>query len=369
MPKVISIVSYRFLPAKFGGQKAIAIFNKYFSRFVELTCISTKQNDIKEAQGYDVIPILSNSPLRYINPFNFYSIRKEVRKRQSTHLLLEHPYLGWLGVLIKHFCTVKLIIRSHNIEGNRWRELGKWWWKILLWYEKFTHRRADYNFFIQEKDMQYAIREFGLDPKKCLLVTYGVEIERPPRVSDSRLARETICARHLIDPNASIVLFNGAFDYAPNRKALDYLINVINPILANQQKFNYKILICGRNIPPEFSAGDFPNLIIAGFVDNIDQYSYAADVFVNPVTTGGGIKTKLVEALAHNCNAVSTVNGAIGLDPAICNGKLFVVPDDDPTIFANKIVEASNIEADIDNKFFEYFFEGNIARKAANFIK
>lgn len=369
MPKVISIVSYKILPAKFGGQKGIAVFNKYFCRFVELICICTKNNDSKDAQGYQVLAILSTSPLRYINPFNFYLIRKKVREKQATHLLLEHPYFGWLGVLIKHFCSVKLIVHSHNIEGKRWKDLGKWWWKILLWYEKFTHRRADYNFFIQQEDMQYAIGEFGLDPKKCIQVTYGVEIERPPSAADTLLARETICARHAIDPKHCIVLFNGAFDYAPNRKALEYLINEINPILVAQQEFKYNILICGRNIPPQIAGGSFPNLIIAGFVENIDQYSYAADVFVNPITTGGGIKTKLVEALAHNCNAVSTANGAIGVDPAICNGKLLVVSDSDPRSFTQSIIKACSIKADIGDSFFQHFYEGNITKKAAAFIQ
>jgi hypothetical protein len=54
------------------------------------------------------------------------------------------------------------------------------------------------------------------------------------------------------------------------------------------------------------------NIIYAGFVDDISIYFKGADVFINPVSYGGGIKTKLVEALGYNLNAVSTSNGAIG---------------------------------------------------------
>ena len=368
MPKVISIVSYQFLPAKFGGQKAIAIFNKYFSRFVELNCITTQNNDPNVAEGYQVMPILSTSPLRYINPLNFYTIRKQVREKQATHLMLEHPYLGWLGLFIKHFCGVKLIIRSHNIEGKRWKDLGKWWWKILLWYEQLTHRRADYNFFIQQEDMEYAILNFKLDSTKCILVTYGVEISQSPSVEKRKLSRDKICNRHSIDPNDYILLFNGAFEYIPNRNALDYLLNQINPILLDNDSFKYKLLICGRNIPAHIASKSFPNVIIAGFVENIDEYFDATDVFVNPTKTGGGIKTKLVEAIAHNCNAVSTRNGAIGVDPAICNGKLLVVADNDQKLFAEGIFQVSRIQADTGAEFFQHFFEENIARRAAQFI-
>ena len=368
MPKVISIVSYQFLPAKFGGQKAIAVFNKYLSRFVELRCITTKNNSASGAEGYEIVSLFSTSPFRYINPLNFFRIKKLISEWAATHVIIEHPYFGWLGLMLKRFCNVKLIIHSHNIEGNRWKELGKWWWRILLWYEKFSHSRADYNFFIQPEDMHYAIREFGLDRNKCMVTTYGIEMEQAPNAEVRKSARERICSRHAIVPTATILLFNGAFDYTPNRNALDYLINKINPFLASQNKFSYTVLICGRNIPAEIMKNNFSNVIVAGLVDNIDEYFHASDIFVNPITSGGGIKTKLVEALANNCNAVSTMNGAIGVDPAICNGKLLIVPNNDAGIFAEKIIEASHIKADVGNEFFEHFFAGNIARKAANFI-
>src|SRR5215471_3774905 len=100
MTNVLSLVSYQFLPARVGGQKGIALFNKFFSRHLKLTCITTKSNDAKAAEGYEVLNILSNSPFRYINPLYFFTLKKLIRKRNITHLLLEHPYYGWLAVLL-----------------------------------------------------------------------------------------------------------------------------------------------------------------------------------------------------------------------------------------------------------------------------
>ena len=119
MARVISLVSYPFLPAKVGGQKGVALFNKYFSRYHELICVTTEKNDPSAAEGYQVMNILSNSPLRYINFFYFFTLRRIIRDKQATHLILEHPYYGWLGILLKWFGGVKLIVHSHNIEGLR----------------------------------------------------------------------------------------------------------------------------------------------------------------------------------------------------------------------------------------------------------
>ena len=369
MSKVVSIVSYKFLPAKVGGQKGIALFNKYFSRHQQLICVTTKNNAVAEAEGYEVLPLLSTSPLRYINLFYFFTIRKLIRDYKATHLLIEHPYYGWLAFLLKKFCRIKLIVHSHNIEGIRWKSLGKWWWKILWRYEKFFHRHADFSFFIHQQDLDYAVREFRLDPSKCLVMTYGIERSSPPSNDEKLAAKNQIVRLHKIEPQEKILLFNGAFDYKPNIEALNTLLNHINPLLSSSQGFEYKLVICGRSIPADITKRLFPNVIIAGFVNDIDIYFKAADVFLNPIMEGGGIKTKLVEALGFNCNAVSTVNGALGVDPAICNGKLLIVPDKDWLMFSQKVVEAVSIRAEIKSAYYEHFYWGYSTSKAAAFIE
>ena len=135
---IISLVSYPFLPARTGGQKGIALFYKYFSRYHQLTIVTTEKNQPAFADGYELLNIIGNSKLRYINPFIFFRLRNLIRQKKATHLILEHPYYGWLGILLKRAYGVKLVVHSHNIEGRRWKSLGKWWWRILWNYEKIT---------------------------------------------------------------------------------------------------------------------------------------------------------------------------------------------------------------------------------------
>ena len=182
MATVISLVPYPFLPAKNGGQKHIALFYQYFSGYVRLICAGTNDNDLSAAVGYTVVPLFSSSRWRYVNPLYFFRLRKLIRSESAGYLLIEHPYLGWLAMLLKRFCGVSLLVRSHNIEGLRWKSLGKWWWKCLWYYERATHRAADHSFFIQDNDMAYAISAFGLDPAKCSTITYGIEIGQSPPV-------------------------------------------------------------------------------------------------------------------------------------------------------------------------------------------
>jgi len=368
MANVISLVSYPFLPAKVGGQKGVALFNKYFSRYHKLICVTTKKNDPTAAEGYEVMNTLSNSKFRYINIFYFFTIRKIIREKKATHLIIEHPYYGWLGMLLKLFCRIKLVVHSHNMEGLRWKTLGKWWWLVLWFYEKVTHRCADYNFFIHDEDKKYAIDQFRLKPSRCITVTYGIEWENVPSEEERKEARQVIRGKHKIDDSKNILLFNGTFNYMPNIEGLQNIVAIVNPIL-QQKNFSYTLVICGRDIPESISKEKYPDVIFAGFVDDISLYFKGANTFLNPISKGGGIKTKLVEALGYNLNSVSTQNGAIGINPDICNGKLLICGDYDWGRFAGLIIDASHINTDTPSIYFEHFYWGSTAKRAAEFIE
>jgi glycosyltransferase involved in cell wall biosynthesis len=365
MIHVLSLVPYTVLPARFGGQKGIALFNKYFSTQVKLVCVTTQKNDPTAAEGYEVLNILSNSPLRYINPFYFFTLRKIIRQRKITHLLLEHPYYGWLGILLKKFTGVTLVVHSHNIEGLRWKMLNKWWWKILWRYERMTHRAANYNFFIHEQDAQYAIQHFSLQQERCAVITYGTEKSAPPSSGEKEAAREYLAAQHTIQPGHHILLFNGAFGYLPNLNGLQKIITEINPLLQQQPHFNYTIIICGSNIPDTITRQIYPDMIIAGLVDDIDMYFRGADVFINPVIEGGGIKTKIVEAIAFGCTVVSTESGAAGMNIAACGNKLRIIKNDNWHDFAAAVIDSAKSRAPVSPAYYDYYYWGNIVKKTA----
>jgi hypothetical protein len=365
--KVLSLVPYPFLPPKMGGQKGIAFFNAFISRELNLVCVSVKNNDTGFAKGYPVKNILSNSKIRYINPFYFFLLKKIIRREKITHLVIEHPYYGWLGILLKWFCKIKLAVHSHNIEALRFKTINKWWWGILWNYEKMVHRHAHLSFFIHDDDRNFAIEKFKLDKARCLTVTYGFELTASPGESERAAARQSLVKQYNIPPGEKLLLFNGTLDYKPNTDALDIIINNINPLLMMTRDYFYKIIICGKNLPAHYdqlAAYRNKNIIYAGFVDDITLYFNACDVFINPVTDGGGIKTKLVEALGHNMNVVTTVSGSIGVPLSVTGNKMKVMADNNWESFVAEITSCDP-DASIPPAFFDHFYWGNIAKKAA----
>lgn len=364
---ILCLVPYNFLPAKMGGQKGIAAFNGFYAKAARIICVTIRNND-PAAADYEVLNILSNSPLRYINPFYFFTLRRIIRQRKITHIQIEHPYYGWLGRLLQVLCGVQLIVHSHNIEYQRFRSLGKSWWRLLAVYERWVHRCADYNLFISGEDKAHALQQFQLEPQKCIVATYGIEWSVAPVEQERKTARQILEQRHGIVQGQSLLLFNGSFGYKPNLDALKLILEQINPLLAAADEFRYKILICGKGIPEELLSGSYSNVIFAGFVDDISVYFKGADVFLNPVADGGGIKTKLVEALGYDLTAVSYGNGAIGIPAAVAGDKL-LISKDDPADFAVWVQKAACGPAHIPPAYFEHFYWGNIIAKVIRLLQ
>lgn len=352
-----------------GGQKGIAIFYAYLSKILPVTMIGVAKQVPEQFNGV-FFPTLGRSKYRYINPLLFLKTKRQVEDSGATHLILEHPYFGWLGIMVQKLCKIKLVVHSHNIESLRFKSMQKWWWKILWHYEKMIHRSADINFFITNEDKVYAIREYRLEETKCHTITYGIEVAKPPTIEEKRDARQKLEALYDIRPDENILLFNGTLSYIPNLQALDHILQQINPGLLEVDSYKYKIVICGKGLPAHYNdLQEYKSvkIIHAGFVDDITTYFKAADIFLNPTIDGGGIKTKLVEALGYNNAVVSYTSGAIGVPLEITGNKLSIIADNDSTAFVSAILAIRKGEI-IPDGFFNHFYWANIATKAATIL-
>jgi polysaccharide biosynthesis protein PslH len=356
---VLSVVPFHVVPPQSGGQNNITGFNDFLGRKHKVLLLSTPLNAAQHSYPFTIYPVFSKSRLRYVNLFKAFSIARFCRQQKVNYIIAEQPFICMLVYLVSKMTGIPFYLHSHNIEYERARTTGKGWWKLLKPYESWAMRKADAIFFITDYDRDVAIKQFNLYPSKCHLVPYGIYHDEVIEINTDN--RNAIAARHGIAADEKFLLFFGLLNYQPNTVAVDFILEKINPLLLNQPAFKYKILICGKGLPERFKGlRDQQNIIHVGFVENIDEYIQHADVILNPVTTGGGIKTKVVEAISFNKNVVSTRTGAIGIDENICGGKLLLSADDDWKSFADNIVRASSLQIDTPASFFEMFAWKNI---------
>jgi len=368
MKNILDIVSYQYLPYTSGGQKSIALFLEYLGNQANLHVVSTTTNQINLAKHYTLHPILGTTSLRYANIFTVFRLLKIIRQQQIDTLLIEHPYIGWMGILLKWITGVKLILHTHNIEYERFRSLGKPWWKLLKGYESIVLKYADTIFCISDEDKNWMITKMGINSNKCVTIPYGIIQNKTPE--DKQLCKEKVCHLHNLDPTVKLLFFNGLLSYPPNADALRDIIKNIAPLL-QEKGLKYNILIAGKGLPDEFEGimkYHSLNVYYAGFVDDINLYTKAADIFLNPVNTGGGVKTKMIEALGMNTVVISTINGALGVDKKLCGDNLYIVENEDWNGFAAAVMNSLNTVSNIPTTFYEIYHWGAIVNKCINFL-
>ncbi|HET9057618.1 MAG TPA: glycosyltransferase family 4 protein [Chitinophagaceae bacterium] len=370
MKKIAAIIPYVYLPSNTGGQKLIAGFYECLGKKTELYAFSLPQNDASLVTTYSLQPFLKNRRIRYIDTFLFYRVKKFITQNKIEYLIIEHPYMGWLGWLLKKTCGIKLIVHTHNIEYQRFRSIGKWWWRILKLYEGWVLRRADHVFCITREDQEGMIKHLKISPRKSVHIPYGINLENAP--TDKIATKESLYKELQINKDTTILFFNGLLSYYPNKKAVDLILNEINPLLL-QTNLRYEILIAGKNLPEQYKQlrpWNDKHVRYLGFVDDIDRYTKAADVLLNPVMSGGGVKTKMIEALGLNTAVVSTETGAAGVSREVCGDKLLVVKDNDWKQFTESVLKAaSNKNATIPEAFYKQFSWKGIIEKVLKFIE
>ena len=364
MKKVLAIAPYSYLPYFSGGQKFIAKFLEYLAKDVDLTVITVAENDFSLAD-YKSLPWLKKNFSRYLDFSLVQRIVGLIKKENYDFVIWEHPYYAWAAFLAKRQTGIKTIIHSHNIEHQRFKGLGKWWWPVLRIYEKWFFNFSDYIFFITPADKQFAIDHWHVPKENCIDVPFGIEQNEYPK--DKQFCKETIKLRHTISHEDTIILFNGALDYKPNLDAVVVILEKVNPILLSNYGFKYKIIICGKGLPPEWKElkryAD-KNIIYAGFVNDIDTYFKGADLFLNPVQSGGGIKTKMVEAIGFGTTVIATETGATGIRADLAKTKLIVINDDQWHLYADNIVQAAQQLEVTPQEFYQYYFYRNVISKA-----
>lgn len=365
-PTILGIVSYKIFPAQMGGQKCVTEWYTHLALEAKVILAVSKENGQVENMGYPILPFLYNHWWGILNIRYLYELNKLIKEQAIDVIIIEHSYFGWLGLLLRWFTKKPFIIRSHNIEAHRFRDMQRNWWRLYGWYEKQVHQKADHSFFITPEDKVWAVSHWQLDESKCTVITHGTDILQVPLTEEKKIYRQQLLSENNVNPGTRLFLFNGSLNYLPNIDALRIIISELLPILQSMH-FEFRILICGKGLTKQWEQllYAYPQLIYKGYVQNIAQYFRGTDCFINPVTLGGGIKIKLVEALAQNQPVISTRTGAKGIPANLLDEKIVLVDDYNWQAFAKamsgiKIHDYTNTPA----AFYREFNWDKIVQKA-----
>ena len=360
MSRILSIAPYQYLPATSGGQVAISNANKVLALQNELAVL-TEQGQSKSEVGVKMLPILPKGKKKYLPFVNQAFLEKSWEDFRPQFVFCNHPYLFPSVARFAKKHKVPWYIRAHNIEAQRFKQMGKVWWSLMESFERKAFLKSDGVFFITEEDAQYAIANYGLPSEKAIIMPFGTDLRA---AHAARKSKEDYAGEMKLDAQKVWLVFVGALNYAPNADAVQNIIDHVYPRLQKSSD-RFQILICGKGLPEQLhqkikSLGS-EDVKYLGFVDDLQELLAQSHILLNTVTYGGGIKTKVIEALAADLTVVSTFSGAIGVAKAVCEEKLKVADDDDWDAFAELVLSSLDEHVKISKSFYDYYYIENIA--------
>ena len=191
----------------------------------------------------------------------------------------------------------------HRLDARAWRS-----------FERRVLRHVDAVVVFTEHDRLTLAEAAG--PTPIVTIPFGTDfVER----SDSGQSDEPV------------VLFVGSFLHAPNQDAAERLAREILPLLRSRRG-DARLFLVGDRPPRDLEGSD--HVVVTGVVPDLAPYFAQAAVVVAPLRIGGGMRVKVVEALAAGKAVVASRLAVAGL--AVTDGEQLVLAETDQE-FADRI--------------------------------
>lgn len=257
---------------------------------------------------------LSVKPLQaFLNLFSSESLNIIRFDREEIHQLLENQLQQYQYdvvfieslFMMPYFKTIqkhhkgKIIYRSHNIEFKIWESLAyseRNYFK--KWYLRLLSQR------LKKYELKYSFLADGLTSVSLADIEFYHAYNNHCKTLYLPYSfRKFIPLKECINSKPSFY-FIGGMDWEPNLKAVEFISKKIVPLL-KQNNFKGKITIGGRKMPEEWKSNSDDILQFVGEIEDLDSFLAAQHVLISPLFTGGGLKIKIVEALAMGINVVT----------------------------------------------------------------
>lgn len=272
------------------------------------------------------------------------SIKQELPDEYVSHLLRMTPYLELThqqknSIVEMTDALSKTYGLSAKAKGNFVKkciykvELG-----LIRRYEKYVVRHFPKVVLVSEADVKYLENKCGRPEKSLAVYTNGVDcLPTLPTVY-----------------NKNKICFIGNMRTLQNQDAVVHFVKDIFPIIKKSVP-DAVFTIIGAE-PPEYiqNLADGKNIIVTGFVDDIQSAVSECCLNVAPVRVAAGIQNKVLVAMGCGVPVVmsSLISGAI---PELSNGENCFIQDD-VNAFAEKCVslmQNDDIRASISRNGYE----------------
>ncbi len=236
------------------------------------------------------------------------AIRAAMRRYKPDVVQIESPFLLPYGATVREESGARIVLRSLNVEFRIWEGLVRNERNAL---RRFALRR------VAESLREYEVRQ--LNTPDAIVPISAEDGEEFRRLGCRRPMHVVPCG---ITPGDAPVKtaesgtagFIGSLDFRPNQEAVMWIVEELWPRVTEVVP-EARLSIAGSGAPDwlrRHAAGQ--NIEFLGEVDDAQAFLTRMSVVVAPLFAGGGMRIKVLEAMALARPIVATTLGAGGID-------------------------------------------------------
>lgn len=254
---------------------------------------------------------------------------KEILSKESFDVIYAHPMNMYFYILDVNLpravdcpdAAFNQFYKLYKLEKNPIRKMAQW----LLYYRvkrdlKYAYK-AKIDLFTVVSSQERDILNSYLPGLNVAVVPQAVDVDffKPMSVKE----------------DFPSLVFVGSMQTDNNVAAVVYFCDYIYPSIKRQLP-DIRLQIVGRHADTTLQQlTSDSSILLKGYVEDVRPYLARSSIVVVPMVSGGGMKTKVLEAMAMGKPVISTSIGALGLE--IVPGKDTIIADD-PREFATQVV-------------------------------
>ncbi len=236
---------------------------------------------------------------------------------------IESVYLTTYMPAIKSNSKAISVLRMHNIEYHIWHSLANKSRNILKKnyltnltkrlkrFERDAWKQYDIVLAITEKDAAH-VRKLENIPG-LLVAPFSMDTSKI-KVSD---AEQKWVGYHI-----------GAMDWIPNREGVKWFLTEAWPSI-HKAAPKFEFFFAGRKMPSEFMQMNIEGVHCLAEVDNAADFIADKKILIVPISSAGGIRVKILEAMAAGKIVISTPFGIKGIEAKMGEHYLTATTPDD----------------------------------------
>jgi glycosyltransferase involved in cell wall biosynthesis len=246
------------------------------------------------------------------------ALRKTLRRFAPDVVQIESPFLLPYAGVVRSESSARVVLRSLNVEFRIWEGLARIERNPV---RRFALRR------IASSLRRYEVQH--LNACDAILPISADDADDFRRLGGTRPMHVVPCGVAVAEPTREAPIpnsvgFIGSLDFRPNQEAVGWIVEALWPLVIERAP-HARLSIAGSGVP-EWLRRRMTGVDFRGTVDDAKAFMNTMSVMIAPLFAGGGMRIKVLEAMALSKPIVATTLGAGGLD--VEHGRDILIADD-----------------------------------------